>query len=130
MDYNQNYQNVQSFKKPAGNMANASFVLAITAISSTFLGTLILPFIFGGISILLAILSKGYEPKMTGSAKAAITCSIVALVINTLLFGGYTMYIFTNEDAFEQFDATYESMYGESFSDMYEDVTGRRFPIN
>lgn len=114
-------------KAPASGLRTASFILGIAAIVSTVMMTVYFPFIFGGLSIVLALLSKGYEQKMSSQAKTGVICSLIGLVLNCLIVGGSLYTVFSNEEVFEQFDQMYEQIYGESFSDMYEEITGEDF---
>lgn len=114
-------------KSPTDALATAAMILGILAVLSAIMSTVYPPFIFGGISIVLALLSKGYKDKMSGKAKTGIVCAIVGLVMNIWIVGSVYYILFTNEDAFNYFDSVYEQMYGDSFSDMYEEITGEEF---
>lgn len=113
---------------PAQNLITASLVLGISAVFSAFMMTVYLPFILGGISIILAILSKGSGPAVSGRAKAGIACSIGAILLNVMIVGWSTFTVFNNPDVYRQFNSMYEQLYGESFEDMYRELTGREFP--
>ena len=127
---NQNNQPYPPARKAPGNgLMGASFVLGIAAIVSAIMMTVYLPFILGGISIVLALLSKGYENKMAGSAKAGIVCAVVGLVLNVLVVSVSLYTVFTDARVFRQFDSMYEQFYGDSFSDTYKELTGKEFPI-
>lgn len=114
-------------RRPSNGLVTAAFALGIAAIVSAVMMTVYFPFILGGISIVLALLSKGYEKKMAGPAKIGIVCSIVGLILDLFIVGGSTYFVFTNEAAYNQFNSMYESIYGESFSDMYKEITGEEF---
>lgn len=119
----------QPRKTPASGLVNAAFILGIAAIVSAFMMTVYFPFILGGISIVLALLSKGYDNKMAGSAKAGIVCSVIGLVVNILIVSVSFHTLFTDERVFQQFDSLYEQIYGDSFTDTYKEMTGEDFPI-
>lgn len=123
-----NYQPVQ--KSPADGLITATLALGIATIVSAILGTVYFPFILGGICIVLALLSKGYDEKMSSKPKIGIICSVVGLVLNVLVVSTSVYKVFTDEQTFNQFDRIYEQMYGESFRDMYKDATGQDFPFN
>ena len=114
-------------KTPADGMITASVVLGVAAIVSAFMMTVYFPFILGGISIILALLSKGQEQKMASKARMGIICSIVGLVLNVIIVVGSVCFVFANKEAYQQFDQMYEYIYGESFSDTYEKLTGQEF---
>lgn len=128
MPYPNSYQSVQ--KSPADGLITATLALGIATIVSAILGTVYFPFILGGICIMLALLSKGYDEKMSSKPKIGIICSVVGLVLNILVVGTSVYKVFTDEQTFNQFDQVYERMYGESFRDMYKDATGQDFPFN
>lgn len=135
MDYNYNNTNqpnqyyVPVEKSPTDALSTAAFILGILAIISAFMMTVYFPFILGSISIILALLSKGYKNKMVNKAVVGIVCSIVGIVLNIFIIGKSIYFVFTNEQAFAYFDSMYEEMYGESFSDMYQEMTGQELPI-
>jgi len=130
--YNNPYPNPsypRAGKTPANGLVSAAFILGIAAIVSAFMMTVYFPFILGGISIVLALLSKGYGNKMAGSAKAGIICSIIGLVVNILIVSVSFHTLFTDKRVFQQFDSLYEQIYGDSFTDTYKEMTGKDFPI-
>lgn len=131
MDFNNmnNYQPQYTppQKSPADGMITAAMVLGISAIVSAFMMTVYFPFILGGISIVMALLSKGHEPKMVPKAKLGIICSVIGLVLNFVIVGSSVYTIISDEATFRQFDKMYEYIYGESFSDAYEELTGNEF---
>ena len=108
-------------------MITASMILGIAAIVSAFMMTVYFPFILGGISIIMALLSKGHEQKMASKAKTGVVCSIIGLVLNVIIVVSSVYTVFSNETAYRQFDQMYEYIYGESFSDTYEKLTGQEF---
>ena len=122
------YQPVQ--KSPADNLTTASMVLGIAAIVSAILGTVYFPFILGGISIVFALLSKIGDEKMVSKSKTGVICAVIGLVLNLFIVSTSVYRVFTDERTFNQFDRVYEQMYGESFRDMYKDVTGQDFPLD
>lgn len=127
--YNNPYPYPYSRKAPANGLVNAAFILGIAAIVSAIMMTVYFPFILGGISIILALLSKGYEDKMAGPAKTGIVCSIIGLVLNILIVSISLHTLFTDARAFQQFDNMYEQIYGDSFTDKYKEMTGEDFPV-
>lgn len=72
-------------KQPPNNMATASLVMGILAvvICCCYYGS----FIFGGLGILFAVLSRT-EERMRGQAKAGLALSIAGLVLCVVLWGG------------------------------------------
>ena len=122
------YQPVQ--KSPADNLVTASLALGIATIVSAILGTVYFPFILGGISIVFALLSKIGDEKMVSKSRTGVICAIIGLVLNLFIVSTSIYRVFTDERTFNQFDRIYEQVYGESFRDMYKDVTGQDFPLD
>lgn len=116
-------------KSPADGLITAAMVLGIAAIISAVLMTVYFPFILGGIAIILAILSKGYGNKMHSKAKTGIICAIIGITFNLFIVIGSLYTVFSNPTVFREFDAIYEQFYGESFTDMYKELTGEDFPF-
>ncbi len=120
-------QYVPSQKSPADGLISAAMILGISAIVSAFMMTVYFPFVLGSISIILALLSKGHGNKLADKARTGIICSTVAIVLNIFIVVGSLYTVFSSKENFQQFDYLYEQIYGESFSDMYEELTGEEF---
>lgn len=91
--YDQNDQNNQfenqfeKSKPPAPNgLASAALIFGIISLCSSCCFYFSLP--AAGLSILFALLSKGYETKMTGRAKMGAALSIAAIILSILLLIG------------------------------------------
>lgn len=99
-----------SMAKTAGTFA---FIAALTAL----FGTMILPFIFGGLAIIFAVLSKGNTKAYHLNARLAIIISCITLVGNTA-FTAFAFYnVFFNEEYRQQLDETFEQIYGMSMEE-------------
>ena len=68
-------------------MARTARSLAFFAAITMLFGTMIFPFILGGLSIIFAVLSKGRNLKYQMSAKIALIVSCFALIGNTAYIG-------------------------------------------
>ena len=86
----------------------------------------------GALSILFAILSKGYHPKLEKDAKSGIRMGIIALCISLGILGS-SIYKLKTDVAFRNdildtidsfYGEEYENLYGESFSDMFNELIG------
>ncbi len=106
-------------------MARTARTFAFIAIITALFGTMILPFIFGGLSMLFAALSRGNTASYQLNAKIAIILSCVALIGNTAYTGVAFYNIFFNEEYRQQLDETFEQMYGMSM----EEYTSYMFSI-
>lgn len=118
MDYNKN--------QPSGSrgFATASLVLGIIAFVSALTMTILPPVIFGSLSIILGLLSRGSQKKLGAYALAGTIISGSALVLNlaVCIFSFYT--IFTNpaatSDYINSVNKTYEQMFGISLDEILE----------
>lgn len=88
------------------------------AVFSVFFGS----FICGGLAIVLAILSKGYNTKMEKNAKIGLITGIIGIVfqISALTISVYN--IIHVPEFREQFNSLYEQMYGEPVDDSINEM--------
>lgn len=83
-------------------------------------------FICGGVAIVLAVLSKGYQTKMEKNAIIGLVAGCIAIVVqfSTLTFSVYK--IINVPEYRELFNSMYEQMYGEpvdeSITDMLDEL--------
>lgn len=118
MDYNKN--------QPSGSrgFAMASLVLGIIAFVSALTMTILPPVIFGSLSIILGLLSRGSQKKPGSYALAGTIISGSALVLNLAIciYAFYT--IFTNPAVASEYinsvNKTYEQMLGVSLDEILE----------
>ena len=113
-------------RHPGSAFATASLVLGIIAILSAFTGTVFPPLVCGGLSIILALLSKGNDRAMLPNAKVGVLTGILGLIINVLVVASAFLLLFTEpglkEDFHRQLNQYYEYFYGESFDDAWEEI--------
>gem|GEM_PF-3038303 len=102
-------------------MEKRAGLMAILAIISSVLMTVILPYVFGAMSIFFAYLSKGKTGSKSVYAHIAVICSIVIMISNTVLMGVSVYTVFTDEKLREEFNTTYEKMYGQSFDEVLKE---------
>lgn len=98
---------------PANSLARASMVLGIVALISFFTFTVYPPIIFGSLSIILALLSRGGSLKMHEKAKNGILTSSIAFGCDICLVALVFVFLFVTPDFFE-------SIYGMSYQEMIE----------
>lgn len=136
MDENQFYNGnmpvnneAQTKAKAAEGLAKASMVLGILSIAGAFC---CMPFVFSGIGISLAILSKGASSYYSNPAKTGLICSIIGLVTSFIL----TVFIIVAQivmlfsmagsdgdfwkDIRSQYEQQYEKMYGQELPEEIE----------
>lgn len=88
------------------------------AVFSVFFGV----FICGGLAIVLAILSKGYNTKMEKNAKIGIVTGIIGIVLQISVLG-FSIYNIIHVPEFrEQFNSMYEQIYGEPVDESINEI--------
>lgn len=114
------YDPSQQQGRRANGFAVASLILGILAVLT--ICTVYLPWIFGSLSILFALLSKGKETHMHSLAYSGTVVSFIALVIS-VLFISFVFSALVHDELFQQeFNAAYESIYGESFEEQWNEI--------
>ncbi len=111
------------FAKPNG-FTTASLVLGILAFVSVFSMTVLPPLIFGSLSILLGILSRGDQKRLHSRALAGVIVSASALAINLGLCA-FSFYVVFSDPAvtnqyWDMVNETYEQMLGVSLEELLE----------
>ena len=129
-------------RHPGSSFATASMVLGILAILSAFTGTVFPPVIFGCLSIILALLSKGNDRAMLPNAKVGVLTGILGLIVNILIVASSFLLLFTatgrvsslprtacritnpnmQKEFHDQLNQYYEYFYGESFDEAWDEI--------
>lgn len=96
--------------------------LGFFSVFCSLFGIFIGSFICGGLAIILAILSKGYNTKMEKNAVIGMIAGIVGIILQiaTLLFSIYS--VIHVPEFREQFNSLYEQMYGEPMDDSINEM--------
>lgn len=130
-----NNYNYPPMLHPTGsNFATAAMILGLLAIATTMIFPIYLPFIFGSLSILFALLSKGNVPTLSGKAITGIISGAVGIGINMAIIIAAFFLILSKPklmiDTAKTYDDMIEQMYGvpseeilgESMEDMMRDI--------
>lgn len=104
------------------SFVTASLVLGVLAIVTTIMMTVYLPFILGGIAIILAILSRGNNKTFAVQAKTGIILATVGIMLNIIIIGGSVLAVIYIPEMREQFNVVFEQTYGQSFQEMLEAI--------
>lgn len=123
-----NNESTTSYHKPAGaakaGLTMASAALIFGAVSLLTILTIFLPLILGSVAIVLALLSKGREPKMLTQAKVGLSCGIAGLsVVLALLASSYAI-MFTYPEMLPEAGRMVDTMYEETYDTKTEDILG------
>ena len=114
--------NFKSVKKaPINVFAMFARSLGVFSIFCAFFSIFFGALICGGMAIILAILSNGYNTKMERNAKFGLVAGIIGIVfqLSTLTIGVYN--IINVPEFREQFNSLYEQMYGAPVDDSIND---------
>ncbi len=88
------------------------------AVFSIFIGA----FICGGVAIILAVLSKGYNTKMEKNAVIGLTAGIIGIVLQISVLTISVYNVIHIPEFREQFNSLYEQMYGEPVDDSVNEI--------
>lgn len=125
-DFDNHNENYRHYSTKSGKTENVfalfSRSLGIFSIFCAIFSVFFLSLLCGGLAIVLALLSKGYETKMIRSAKAGFICGLlgVTIQISSLVMAVYNI-IYVPEYR-EQFNYLYEEMYGTPADDTINEM--------
>ena len=111
---------------PKGDsMATASMILGIITLASMLVLQFTIPFLLGGVGIVLAILSRGSAKRLAGKAKAGLICCIVGLSLDIMLCVSAICLVFALPNLSPEFqkevNKACEEQYGVSYDEMREE---------
>lgn len=122
--YGRAYTPIVTPQKGSG-MATAAMILGIISLISLLLLRVYIPFLIGGIGIILAILSRGRD-RMSGRAKAGIICCITSLVLDVALCALSVYLLFALPDIMPEMmddvDKICEQQYGMSYEEFMDQI--------
>jgi len=119
MEYGQSYGKGQQF-------IMASFILAVLSLFT--IQFVILPFVFGGLSILFALLSRGCLTQLAERGKAAIVISSVSMTITALIAVIAFQILFMDPAWRKQLNDYSTQIYGQSFDDLFQEAFDVELP--
>lgn len=109
----------------AQNRANSfmlfSLLFGIAAIVTSSL--IVTSFLFGGLAILFALLSRGSSDKVTGTALGGLVTGICGICLAITICVSAIYLIFTNPDYRKLLNDTCKQMYGITFDQMLDGET-------
>ena len=125
----QNTRNTDPNWHPEENLGRqlggTASMLGILALCSGLLLPVLLPLPLAGLAILLAIISKGRSSEYPRKARNGLITGIVALILNLVILAGVLISSFrmmSDPEYMEQFNETFENMYGSSMEDLFDDI--------
>lgn len=134
--YNNEHNNTNDYQNPygyrptppvrkAGNsLETAAMVLGILALVTACMMTVYLPFIFGALAIVLALLSKGGLARLRTRAIAGIICATIGLVLNCGIIVSSFKTILENPSMMMEAARTYDDMLEQMYGAPSEEILG------
>ena len=108
---------------PAQGLITASLILGVISIITTVMMTVYLPLIFGGIAIILAILSRGADGKLPKLSRTGVILAVIGILLDIAIICGSFYALFHNSVLRAQVNQAVEEIYGISFDDMLNDFS-------
>lgn len=123
MEYYSSSDNINTTpqENSSTGFAIASMVCGILSIIVCCGGVLSLP--FGALSIIFAVLSKRLRRNMPGMSIAGIWLGCVGILLGILMTVYSFFMVFNDPLLYDQVNATYEMLYGESFEEFLENYS-------
>lgn len=128
MEPNLNNESTTSYHKPAGaakaGLTMASAALIFGAVSLLTILTIFLPLILGSVAIVLALLSKGREPKMLTQAKVGLSCGIAGLSVVFAMLSSSVATAFSYPEILPEYGRMVDTFYEEYYNTSIEELIG------
>lgn len=108
-------------QSPKERLSRTSMSLAVMSVFTIFVFPVILPYIFGSVALVMAILSKGGSERFPRRSRTAAVISGIALAVNTALIVLSILYfiqILHDPELQKQFGETLYRMYGITFEEL------------
>ena len=100
---------------PNTMLISASMILGIIAVVGAAFSAIYLPFICGGISIIMAIQSRDADGKIDKKALIGIMLSSLAIVVNIAIVTTSVYSVFHDPDQYAAFNEMFKNVYGQDF---------------
>ncbi len=123
MDFEQNIDRMKTpyQNKSSDNMALASFILGIIAVITS--GCIYLAIVCGSLGIILALLSRGGEMKLTSRGIAGLTLSSIGLALTFLIYTAAFLFLIRSFGGIDAFMEEYMKLYnGGSIEELYQSM--------
>ncbi|MBQ9990383.1 MAG: hypothetical protein IJP31_05505 [Lachnospiraceae bacterium] len=114
-DFNDIHPNYPRHETLYNSFSSASRILGILALVSMIFSMIYGAMIFGGLAIILAVLSKGYHNSLKGPALAGMICGCIAVIIETLIIAVSIYAIIFIPEVRQQFNTQYQQIYEQFY---------------
>ncbi len=113
-------------KNKGEGMATAAMILGIISLISLLLLHFYMPFLLGGVGIILAVLSKGKAKKMLGKARAGLICCITGLALDVTIcvFSVYLVFALPDimPEMVDEVNKMCEEQYGMTYEELMDEI--------
>ena len=106
---------------PKERLSRTAMSLAVMSIFTIFVFPVILPYVFGSVALVMAILSKGGSERFPRRSRTAAVVSGIAIAINTALIVMSVLFfiqVLHDPQLQKQFGETLYRMYGITFEEL------------
>lgn len=114
--------------QPNTMLFTASMILGILTVATALLGTVYLPFMLGGVAIVMGILSRDEQGMIDFKAKIGILLGALGIVLNIVVVATSVYTVFSSPEQYKAFDSVFERVYGEDFASFMQE-NGVSVPI-
>ena len=101
--------------EPNTMLITTCMMLGIIAVIAAAFGSVYLPFICGGVSIIMAVLSRDRDGKLDKKCLIGILLSTLAIVVDIVTVTVTVYGIFHDPEQYEAFNRMFENVYGQDF---------------
>lgn len=119
---NYNYNQAHNDLDQHVNLATVAMVAGLLSVPFCFFGYI--GIVLGGIAIVMAILSKGTAKKLLPQARKGIIYGILGVIIGYAVVISSIHTVLTNPEMRRQMNQLSEQLYGVSFDETLEGLTG------
>lgn len=121
MDSNTQYQsNTTNSPRQRGNsFATASLIMGILAVLT--LCTIYLPIVFGSLSIIFAVLSKGSQQRMAGASHAGIMLSLMGITLSVVTIVTTVFLLLTNPNIYQEYKKELNTIFSQQYGITYDE---------
>ena len=125
--YDHLFRDQRQIPRRDSSLDSAAMTLGIVSIGISFLMPVFLPLILGTIGIIVALISRGYQPHLSRSARTGLTCSIIGIVGN-IIFAIVIFFsainLLRSGEMRDEMNRISSQMYGYSMDELLESSFG------
>ena len=104
-------------------LALVAMILGIVSVASAIMFTVYVPFVTGGIAIILASISRGKDRFFSGKARVGMITGVSGIALNIALIIAVIVAFFTVPGIRQQTEQLIQQFYGMSFDELVNQMT-------